>query len=288
MKNRYKILIYAIIPLFIFSCTDRIDIRTEDAKPALSIFGYITNDTTVHSIKITRTTGYFASETPRPISNAEVTLSDGEHIFQLKEDMEFAGVYSTNYNFYGEEGKTYTLDIKLDFDNDGQPEHYQAKSIMPYATVVDSVILRPSLFIPNLLLYGKISDKQTNNLAVYLTKNNEPKTAIEYFMILPDYYVKGNDIQGAEFPCLLDSIQQGDTISFKVSSFTGEFANFMSHARSETGFKNPIFSGPPANVETNIVALDPGNEAPIVGFFSAFSSNEASTISDRDYIFGQR
>ncbi len=286
--------IYNIIPLFglfllsFSSCTERIDIKTKDASPALSIFGYITDKPEQHAIKITRTSGYFSTEPPTPISNATVTISDEKDIIRLTENPDTPGVYLTNPHIRAEEGHQYTLDVWLDFNEDGINEHYQAKSgAMPYSTRIDSIVLSPSSlpFIPNLLLYGKVPDNQKNNLAVYLIKNSEPINIFSYFLILPDGYFMGHDIQGYEFPCMVtDGVQLGDTIRFRVNSFTSDFSNFLSHARSESGAKNPIFSGPPSNVASNIVATDPNNDVEIVGYFSAFPQSESSTISDREYM----
>lgn len=288
MKYRYKLLTIISCVLLFFGCTARIDIKTDDAKPGLAVFGYLTNDTMQHAIKITRTTGYFSTDPSPIVSSAKVSITDGEKVFVLSESFDTPGVYLTASDVYGEEGKTYTLNLELDFDNDGIDELYQAKATMPYATRVDSIVLADSKmpFLPDLLLYGKVPDNQKNYLAVYLIKNNEPKIIFDYLMILPDGYFIGHDIQGYEFPCFVnEGVGLGDTITFRVSSFSNDFSSFISHARSESGAKNPIFSGPPANVRTNITALDPTNEVVIQGYFGAFPSSEKSTISEKKYNF---
>ena len=283
--SKYAKLLSAFL-ILLFSCTERIDINTNDAAPRLSVFGYVTNLQGVHTVKITYTAGYFTSEAPIGISNAIVSLFDGTNRYFLTENPDTAGVYCTDPLFSGKEGKTYTLDISLDFNKDGIDEHYRATAYMPYATRVDSVELQPSLMpsVPNLLLYGKVPDTQKNYLALYLQKNSEITNIFGYFLILTDSYFEGYDIDGYEFPCFIrGGIEIGDTITFKVKSFSEEFANFISHAKSEVGGSNPIFGGPPADVGTNIFALDKNNETPIVGFFGAFPQDEKYTISEQDF-----
>ena len=275
-----------ILCLLIISCTERIDINTSDATPRLSVFGYITNKQEAHQIKITYSAGYFSSEAPIGISNALVSISDGENRFYLTEVPDSAGLYRTSDDFFGIEGKTYTLDISLDFDKDGQNEQYQATDYMPFMTVVDSVVLRPSLMprVPNLLLYGLVPEIQKNYLALYLKKNSDEQMIFNYFIILTDSYFEGYIIDGYEFPCFVrDGIETGDTITFKVSSFSRQFTDFISSARSEVGGSNPIFGGPPVDVETNIRPLDKNSEVKTAGYFGAFPWDEKFTIAERDF-----
>ncbi|MCL2074356.1 MAG: DUF4249 domain-containing protein [Marinilabiliaceae bacterium] len=282
---------FFLIFILLISCTERIDINTRNAAPRLSVFGYLTNQPGVHTIKITYTAGYFTTEAPIGISNAIVSIFDGDNHYILAENPDTAGVYYTDSLFFAIEGKTYTLDISLDFNRDGTNEQYRATALMPFATRVDSVILSPSQFLPdhpNLLLYGMVPQIQKNYLALYLQKNSEESTIFDYFLILTDSYFESGDsgiINGYEFPCFIrDGIQKGDTISFTVKSFSEDFSTFISHARSEVGGSNPIFGGPPADVRTNIFAIDNNNTTPIVGYFGAFPQDGKSTISDQDFL----
>ena len=276
----------SVFILLLFSCTERIDIATKNAAPRLSVFGYITDKVGNHSIKITYTAGFFSTEPPQGISNATVTISDGERDYILTESRDsLAGVYYTTSNFRGNANTTYTLNISLDFDKDGIDEKYQATAYMPFPTRADSIVLAPSKIprLPNLLLYGKVPEIQENFLAISLRKNSQKLNILD-LMILPDSYFEGYDIDGYEFPCLVrDGIELGDTIIFRVNSLSQEFAEFLSHANTEIGGSNPIFGGPPADVFTNIRALDNNNKTEIAGFFGAFGWDEKFTFSKVDY-----
>ena len=286
MKAVSKILVFLFVIGGIYGCTAPIEINTDDADPRLVIFGYITNQPGVNSIRISSTNGYFNNNRPPVISGAEVSISYDGITVPLTEDSDTLGLYMTGFDFHGRDGKTYTLDVKLDFDGDGVKEHYRAEATIPLSTRVDSVKLQPSLlpFMPNLLLYGYVPESQSNNLALYLIKNNKPVNVLDYFLIIPDWYFKGNDIYGYQFPCLVeDGILAGDTITFRVASFTDDFSEFISHSSSAAGGSNPLFGGPPSDVKTNIRVVDSNNEVEVVGYFSAFSTSEKFTISDRDY-----
>lgn len=281
-----KIIFLFPILCFCYSCTDRITIDTKDAEARLSVFGYLTPDKMRHSIKITRTAGYFSSNQPEGISDAIVTISDGTNIFPLFELPDSAGLYLTDF-IWGIEGKTYTLNISLDFDNDGILENFQATSTMPYSTHIDSILITsiPPLPFPYLLLYGTIPLFQQNMMGLYVYKNRDIVSILNYFMIIPDYYFKpgeNGEIDGVEFPFFHEKgVLENDTIFFLVRSFESNFSTFLSQAYS-AGASNPIFGGPSADVITNIVALD--SEIQTVGFFSTFSQSVKSVIADKDYL----
>ena len=285
MNSSIKIFLTLLLVSLFYSCTERVEIKTRTGESKLAIFGYITNENTQHYIKITRSDTYFSTDAPQGISNATVTIDDGDTVFILTESPETPGLYQTE-EMRGEEGKTYTLNISLDFDNDGVEEQYRATTSMPYATRIDSVVLAPSVsFIPQLLLYGLIPNNQRNELALYVTKNKSAETIFDYFMIISDLYFEGYEIDGYELPFVVeDGIAEGDTILFRVSSFSGDFADFISQARSEASGRNPIFSGPPADVKSNVEALDDENTVGIVGAFGVFSLDEKSTISERNFL----
>ncbi|HPM92458.1 MAG TPA: hypothetical protein PKZ74_06565, partial [Bacteroidales bacterium] len=58
---------------------------------------------------------------------------------------------------------------------------------------------------------------------------------------------------------------------FQGCNITEEFYDFVMTLQSETGFQTPLFSGPPANVKSNL-----SNGA--VGFFTAYSVAYSSKV----------
>ena len=63
----------------------------------------------------------------------------------------------------------------------------------------------------------------------------------------------------------------GDTVEFEINGITEEYYNFIIQAQTETFMSAPLFSGPPANIITNI-----SNGA--LGFFTAYSIDRAIKI----------
>lgn len=271
----------------LFSCTDRIDIHTEASAPRLIIYGYITTDTMQHSIRITRSSGYFSTAKPEGISKATVSIRTDKEHFTLKENPSEPGLYQTKEDVYGVEGETYYLSVAVDFDEDGEPEEYEASSFMPSAPKIDSIGFRPSNLFDDyleVLIWGHMPELEENYLSFHLYRNHEiVNDSLHGFSIIDDEYMDKKEIIGV--PCFyLDqeeeqsTLHDGDTITVRIDGVTKEYATFIDNAQSELWGSDPIFSGPPANIETNIISKTPKEDIKISGFFTAYSGNRKKTI----------
>ncbi len=277
-----------VFVIFIASCTERIDIETEDAPPRLVIYGYITTDTMQHSIRITRSAGYFVTDSPEGISNAEVRLLTDDTIIPLVENDTVPGLYQTNADIYGICGKTYTLDILLDFDNDHVQEHYQASAYLTNINYIDSISLQPSTILKDyveILLYAQ-DEPEENFYSIFVSINDSvTNPTINKFFVMDDLFFNGTYMNGV--PCYyLDQrdedegeiLHVGDKVTLNINAISKEYATYISNVQSEIRGFNPIFGGPPANVETNIRCIDLPDAITISGFFTAFPSRYASVI----------
>ena len=68
-----------------------------------------------------------------------------------------------------------------------------------------------------------------------------------------------------------DEVVVGDEVTLATISISEDYYRYLTEARTELFPKNPLFSGPPANVRSNI-----SNGA--LGYFAVFSSVLTSTI----------
>ncbi|MDH6305036.1 hypothetical protein M2459_001773 [Parabacteroides sp. PF5-5] len=281
--------IVSLLALCLFSCTERIDINTEASEPHLVIYGYITSDTTRHEIRITRSSSYFATSRPEGISHADVRISSGDSVFVLTENPSEAGLYQTQGHVYGIEGESYTLSVSLDFDEDGAFETYEATSFLPYAPEVDSIDFRDSDLIDKfieVLLWGRLPEQDENYLSFHIYRNDKQLTShLEDYFVIDDEYLDKKEIIGIS--CFYldqedeeedDILEEGDYITVRVDGITKEYATFIENAQSELWGSDPLFSGPPANLETNIQCKTQNAPADISGFFTAFSGRRTSRV----------
>ncbi len=278
---------FLVAVCFLVACTARIDITTEDGEERLVIYGYITNDTTQHAIRITRSAGYFATTPPVGVSDAQVVLRTDNELISLSESPDTPGLYLTAAGVAGTEGKTYTLQVMLDFDEDGQTETFEASSRMPYSSEIDSITLVPSTLFDNLIevqLYGRLPENDRSYFSFHARRNQVVlNDSLSGFFIVDDEHIKQNEFAG--LACFYidqdeenERLVSGDTVTLRVDVLPKDYADFLENARHELGGTNPIFGGPPANIETNIVGTVNPNRIPISGFFSAFSGREKGRV----------
>jgi len=288
MKNFSEIILifFAVSAFLVVSCTERIDIKTDNAPPRVVIYGYITTDTI--SVSITRSAGYFTTERPEGVSNARVTITDcAENEIALTENDKTPGLYHAAPKVYGAEGKTYTLDIEL-----YSGEQYQATAYLQHVHHIDYIELRPSTFPMfsnhvEVLLYAH-NYEQRNFYSIFVAINDVVVNSnINRFFVLDNTFFREEYINGE--PCYWlnqnphheyrnEVLRIGDKVTLNINAISQEYATFISNVQSEIRGSNPIFGGPPANVPTNIKRIYPKDGIPPVGFFTAFPSRYAHAI----------
>ena len=287
----------ALLLIAAVSCTERIDIKTDDAPPRLVIYGYITTDTVQHSIRITRSAGYFTTESPEGVSHATVIISDNDgKKIQLTENDSIPGLYQTADNVYGEEGKTYTLDIQLDFDGDHVSEHYQSSAYLKSINHIDSVGLQASLLFKNMvevLLYAQDLPGEKNYYSIFVAINDSVvNSTINKFFVMDNALFRGQYMNGVACYYLNqdpnweernEKLRVGDKVTLNINAISKEYATFISNVQSEIRGSIPIFGGPPANVETNIRCVEQKDKIFVSGFFTAYPSRYASIIVKKEF-----
>lgn len=275
-----KSLLTIIVLLFIaLSCTERIDIELDETFTRLVVFGTLTTDTTRHYVELSKTTSYYYNQSPPPVTDAIVEISDnlGNRISLAEER---PGRYVTPSNFYVLPGRVYSLWIELKEEINGH-RYYEASSSVNTINPIDSIGL---IFQP---LWGEngfyevtcyYQDPLTRDFYMFdIYKNGELLTdTITKRIVVSDDFFNGSYTNGIGVGYLDQSYEReilnpGDTITFKGSNITEEYYTFIWTLQQETGFQTPLFSGPPANIKGNI-------SHGAAGFFAAYSVAYSSTV----------
>ena len=291
-----KYTVFGFIMLMLASsCTERINIRVDDSPSRLVIYGYITTDTKQHSIRITRSAGYFSTSSPEGVSNARVTISDNDgKVIPLSENDTIPGLYQTAADVRGEEGKTYTMDVHIDYDDNRPSEHYRSEAYLQHINHIDSVGLQASrLFrqMVEVLLYAQDIGGNTYYSIFVAINGTVVNSTINNFFVMDNVYFRGQYMNGVACYYLHQNpdserneiLNIGDTVTLNINAIPQEYATFISNAQSEIRGSNPIFGGPPANVPSNIRCITPQNGTPALGFFTAYPSRYAQTIVKKDF-----
>ena len=277
-----QILLITCVLTGIISCTERIDLELDKTFTRLVVYGEVTTDTTIHRVRLTKTSDYFSNSPPLAVSGAEVSISSGQEVFILFENPDHPGLYESSPDFYGVPGKTYHLRIEnVDIDNDGNSKVYEASSFMPLLNPLDSIALKytqTSFFSGwEVQVYSLDPADSRDFYAFKVYKNRilQTDTLTEYFVQSDDFF-NGNYTNGITSQFLNDDKPDekalpGDTITFEINAINNEFFIFVQEAQSEVFPSTPLFGGPSANISTNI-----SNGA--IGIFHAYSLDRKTTV----------
>ena len=188
---------------------------------------------------------------------------------------------------YGIPGETYRLRIEgVDVDNDGTPETYTGESVMPGIAVADSIDVVYTEFNSffkawEVLVYAQDPPDEENYYLFKVMKNDTLLTdTLDEWVLRDDEMLNGAYIPGmtAQFiEHANDSLQvrENDTVTLVTQCVTKEYNSYYWELNAESSYSSPLFSGPPANVSTNLEGS--AGHGP-VGFFETHAVSRISKV----------
>ena len=281
MKGYKNIWKWALLAAVIGAgCTERIEIELDETYTRLVVYASLTTDTTSHLVELTTTTSYYFNESAPRVIGASVEISDDEgRLVSLAE--EAPGKYYTPDDYYAVPGRTYTLRIELE-EPVNENTLYTATSGLPPINPIDSITLSleenwgPDGIMQVQCYYQDPPSREFYMFNIFKNGVWLTDTITSRFITDDEFFNGGytNGI-GVGFLNQADERQKvlpGDTVTFQGASITEEYFDFIWTLQQEaSGFSNPLFSGPPANVKGNL-----SNGA--VGFFAVYAVSYASTV----------
>lgn len=275
MRNLTHILYLFILFAALASCTERIDIDLEQEYTKLVVEGYLTpSGEAFQYVHLTTTAGYFSNEPPPEVSGATVSIEEDDQVYLFTENMGKPGYYLPPDDLVAEQEKTYLLKIDLAEEIAGI-KHFEAAETMPLlSSDFDSIrtVYDPDFEFWAIEFYG-YDPPETNFYMFNALRNGELITdTIWKVNVTDDVLINGNYIYGA-YVMFLDGedLSPGDVFTLITSSITEEYYNYLIELQTEISPSIPLFSGPPANVSTNI-------SEGAVGYFATFPSSMMETI----------
>lgn len=275
-----KILFMLLTGIMIVSCTEPLNVDLDDTYVRLVVDGQLSSDSLENQkIILTESSSYFYNQPPPPVTNADVTVNgdDGSSILLAEEE---AGVYSLPPGFQSTIGVTYSLDISLANEIDGRT-NYTASTSTP--SIGDTVYIglqhqpdwgENGYYVVQCYYWDPLGP---NWYMFDIYKNDTLLTdTISEKQIVDDVFYDGGFTNGIGVGYLDQSrkdeiLRPGDVITFRASSITEGYANFVWEVQDEVSFNTPLFSGPPANVVGN---LSDG----AIGYFTSYPVLFASTV----------
>ena len=288
MKKIYiQIITLSVISVLAVGCTENIDnIQLGTTRPRLVVEGYISTDTTRQMVKLSKLGDDALKQDPiQVVSNALVTISDGTKTFNLAEDATKKGTYFTAPDVYGVPGRTYTLNIRnVDINNDKTMEEYSAISLLKRLNPIDSVHLvynntNPRFINWSVNLYTMDPGQGRNFYLIKVIKNSILLTDSVFKYSIGDNsgfegkYYNGFPVYNLREERKDERVSRGDTVKVELYGITEDYFSFIYSYITDYYPKVPIFSGPSANIPSNIKPTDDA-----VGIFTAYSVKRKSVI----------
>ena len=275
MKN--ILFIISGFAILLMGCEEYLDETFDSSSETkLVVEGSITTDTTAHTVILSRSGDFFEKGPQVMETGANVTITDGEKEFVLTE--EEPGIYKTDSTVYGEIGKIYTLNIRLN-DN----TFYTASEKIVGLPEIDSIIPKYEAgFSQNSggLTYGfylNYYGPEPKGLGDYYMwqlylDNQLYNDSLQESVFTSDDFVDGNYIKDFEiFFVPEDALQKDTTLAIvDMYSISKEYNDFLTSLLLETVWKGSPWDGPPANAVSNV-----SNGA--LGYFRASDKKTAVT-----------
>lgn len=255
------------------SCTERIDIDLDSERIRLVVEGNITDIQDNQFVKLTETADYFSNTPPKTVSNAILKINNGEQSFTLYESNTEVGLYLMPDGFIGVQGETYELNINLENEVGGYKEYFAQTTMPPLSDDIDSISVEWFTQFEGWVVRLYAQEPPREDFYMFRgIRNGELITdSIHEVNISDDRLYNGNYTNGAIVLLFSEEqLEPGDSFTLILSNITKEYASFVTEVQTEIEFKEPMFSGPPANVSSNI-----SNEA--AGWFTAYPSAFTTT-----------
>lgn len=285
----YRLIVISSIVFCLHACVEDVPITNQTNFLGLVVDGKITTDTTIHTVILKKSNDIENKNPIEFISNAIVTITSGDDVFQLTENPFKKGNYETLPTVYGVPGKEYTLHISnVDVNGDGVMENYSATSLLKKENPIDAI----SFVTENVSsdfrgVAVNLDEKEIGGgMNFYLTKvykngklltdslsefGHSDNTGFE------GKYYSGYTVYFLDYNKPDERISNGDTITLEVDGVSKDYFNFVLGFITESQPKNPIFSGPSSNPHSNIKS-----SSNAVGFFAAYSIERKSKIYTKD------
>ena len=260
--------------IILCSCTERIDIDLDSTYTRLAVEGHITTDADKQYIRLTKTADYFSNTETPSVSGATVIVSNGSNDFFFSESKEKPGSYFPPEGFTAEQGISYSATIEL-AEPINDESFFTASEKMPLeSTGLDSIAIewQDTWEFWGIKFYAQ--EPPTENFYMFnvLVNGIMVTDSIQRISVSDDKLYNGSYTYGVIVQTLYQNeTKPGDTVTLVLSNITEGYYNYILEVQSEIRPNNPIFSGPPANVSSNI-----SNNA--VGYLASYTNVYISGI----------
>ena len=232
-----------------------------------------------HQVRLTKSADFLDGTESPGVTGATVFIIGGSDSVLLEEDD--PGFYFTPKDFAAKFNTQYTLVIQnVDINEDGVTEEYTATDEMTYLVPVDSINLmrtyieEPQRYFVGVMLFTLDPPEQNNYLFKSVINGKPLHESVTDWGLTNDEFFNGNYTSGIVVKYLdqtdsTEILKPGDVFTLEQIQISNAFYDFLQAVNLESFGNIPLFSGPPANIVSNV-----SNNG--IGFFSCLAITRAS------------
>ncbi|WP_229209357.1 DUF4249 domain-containing protein [Dyadobacter sediminis] len=294
VRNTAVNMLCAAACFFFISCEDVIDLETQTGPEQMVVDGWITNEAGPQTIKLTWSANYFNNNAPKPVLNAEVTVTDNLGKTFEFEDADANGTYiwgASNADTLGQIGRTYTLKIR------NGAEMYSAVTEIKRVPAVDSVVYRNEKlpfepdkgpregFVAQFYARDFAGSGDTYWIKPYVGGKAVVDKAVNISIAYDAAFGSGAATDGLIFILPLresittDSLYSaGASVGVELHSITNETFEYLNQIREQAS-NGGLFATPITNIRSNVINANPDGPKAL-GFFGASAISRKETVID--------
>ncbi|HNP19907.1 MAG TPA: DUF4249 domain-containing protein [Fulvivirga sp.] len=267
--KKYILLLIGMITLG--ACEETVQLDLKNSEPIVVVEGLVTNELKNHYIKVSKSVNFYDSNNSTKITNAMVTVTDGEDAFNYvhnpnnKDDEQ--GTYYSAIPYAGQVGKTYTLNVVA------EGKTYTAVDILHPVANIDSLTVR---FDPD--EFENPEEGMEDYYYEVLFYAHEPQETKDFYLFKfyrndtliydteTDIYFSDDDLLGEEINGLPTAsfYKIGDMAKVEMYSISNAGFIYYNDLVNLLNNDGGMFGSPPVNPRTNITGG-------ALGFFQASS-----------------
>lgn len=293
MKNIRNLFSILFLSVFIFGCSDVIDLEVKEGVSQLSVDALVNNLAETQTIKLTLSQGYFDNSAVKPALGATVFVIDQDSVAHEFKDLKNNG----NYTYDGKKrqlnkiGKQYVLYIK--YEN----EEYYSISKLNRVPKIDSLTystekfpVKPENgpqegFLPQ--FYAKDFEGAGDCYWVKSAKNSKPFSKATDIQVAYDAgFSPGSRTDGLLFILPIrtsigrELFSDKDTVKVDLHAITQEQFYYLQFVQ-QVSQDGSLFSTPLANIPTNVLNLNEKSTKKAIGFFGISAVSSTKVIVDK-------
>lgn len=260
IMNLRRYMLMASLALGLSSCEKVIDLKLDNAQPALVIEGGVTDQNEAQVVKISRTYSFTEPNKFNGISGAKISLTRANGAVMNYTEVS-PGKYQT-VKFRGVPGSKYVLDVIVD------GKSYSATSIMPMKVPLDSITFKQFDFFGKSNTYAAVNYVDPAGIQNQYRFTLTYKGKVEADMAEEDRFNDGNNVANVVFYKLNDLVT-GDSVVVDFQCIDRNVFKYFYSLGQNSGEGGPPVA--PANPPSNF-----SNGA--LGIFSAYTTEKKTAV----------